>query len=152
MVVIPPIHDRGDNVRRHAGQFGHIFGGRIIHVEPAFLVADAIDDVGAFVFGWRPEDAELAPAELNVFEIRGIVLQIAGVIFAGALAFAQILIEERFGLFDASQSQVMRLDAIAVILLDEQIQVRGVQHADDDNREQRHAPEQPDQYGGAASH
>ena len=63
-------------------------------------------------------------------------------VYDAAFALLRVLIQKGLGLFDAGQRQVARLDLIAVVLHDQQVEARGIKRADDDDGQQREAPKQ----------
>ena len=132
--------------------FAGFANASVLLVVVAFLVANAKDHAGGFIFAARPKNAKLARTEFDVSKIIRGVIQVAGMIFARSLAVTQVLIQQRFGFLDAGEGQVMSLNAVAIILLHEQIQPRGVQDADDDDRQQGQTPKHADEDGSAGSH
>ena len=58
----------------------------------------------------------------------------ARIIAGAAAALKGILVQESFGLFDAGYGQIMRLNAVTVMLDHEQVHARGMKNTNDNYR------------------
>ena len=65
----------------------------------------------------------------------------------GTTSLHGVLVEQGFCFFNSRNCEIVGLEPIRVVLPDHKIQSGGVQEADDDHREEHHAPEDTDQDG-----
>src|SRR3569833_159352 len=144
-----PVDDRFGDVHGHVVQVSELLQGSGVDVQPAFFVADAVDDSPALVLAATAEHAEFSTTERDVAKIVRVVVKFAAVIFSRGAAVMRVFIELCLGFFDSGQCEVMRLDAVAIIFSSYQIDSRSVQDTDDDQREKCNAPEEPHEDGGA---
>src|SRR5690606_19594414 len=106
------------------------------------LVGDAVDGPSAFIGAAVPEHAELASSQRDVAKLLGCVEKGAVMTDPAVSAFHRIVIEKRLGGLHACHRQVMRLDQIAVIFSDSQVDASCVESSDDNDRQQGETPEQ----------
>ena len=147
VIRVAPVENSSHGLGRHVLELSEFIRRGAVHVQPAFFVADAIEDSSSPGTAALVEHAKLSATEWNILELHGRVVNAAGVILRAPLALGQVAIEQRLGLFDARQRQVMRLDLIAVILHHHQIEARGMEHTHHHDGQQGEAPENSDQHG-----
>ena len=134
VVLVPPVDDRGSNIRCHPVKFRQFLGRSAIHVETAFFVSDSVNNPASLVGPAETKDAELAASESDITELLGRVIELAAVVLAAPSAVDRVLVEKRFGLLDPRQRQVMGLYEVAIILHDHEVQPGGMENADHDDR------------------
>src|SRR5205807_4328614 len=86
----------------------------------------------------------------DIFKSIRRIIEIAAVVLCRAAPLARLLENEGLGALNASQRQITSLDTIAVVFHQHQIDMRAVQHTDNDDGQQRHAPKQTDQNGASS--
>ena len=112
-------------------QFGQLFRLGLIHIQTAFLIADAINQPATFFCASASENTEFPRAKSNLAEFLRRVVQIPCMILLAAPALDRVLVEQCLGPFDPRQGQVACLDSVAVILPDDQMQPAGVKDTND---------------------
>ena len=106
-------------------------GGGVVHIQAAFLIADAVNNSAALILAAATEHAEFSAPERDVAKLVRRIVKFAAVIFRRAAAVVGVLIKQRLRFFDAREREIMSLDAIAIIFHRHQINARGMQHAHD---------------------